>query len=38
MGSCMSANRSDNRVTPGEANGPSGSKGGSCNYHQLNYF
>ena len=29
MGSCMSANRSENKITPGEANGPNGSKGGS---------
>ena len=35
MGSCMSANRSDNKVTPGEANGPGGSKS-SCNYYHLN--
>ena len=35
MGSCMSANRSDNKVTPGEANGPGGSKN-SCNYYHLN--
>jgi hypothetical protein len=31
----MSANRSDNKVTPGEANGPGGSKS-SCNYYHLN--
>lgn len=31
MGSCMSANRSENKVTPGEANGPGGYRSSSNN-------
>ena len=37
MGSCMSANRSDNKITPGDANGPAGGKTGTSKAFFSNY-